>query len=445
MCAALDSRACTEQSRRLVDHLFTLVANGGTNGKRGVYARTRDQLRRGVEGFVADLLRAQNNERAQGWAFKSLHKDSFVEEEVKYTAFTQLVDRLVELGLVEQKRGYRQTFSFDPGGPSLAFAKYASRFRATEALLATCAQYGVAAAEAKDHFITDLPSKPLQLRSGSTRNEWGQKIRGRSMPFEHTELTQELEAQVRELNKFLNQFELRGGTHRGYVRIFAQGDTENYRWNLGGRLYSLGEDSYQQMAKEDRLKMTISGEPVCEIDIRASYLTLFHAFRGFQIDLSADPYTLPKLGPDARDVVKGWFVATFGSQGHIKKWPRNMTNDYRERTGRRLGQDYALRAIRTSALNKFPILSSWGESAHDSWASLMFNESVAVIGAMLDLMGLGVPSLGVHDSLLVPASKRAVAMEHLTARYRWVTRGPGLDDGVEPKLIVHDPRPPQIQ
>jgi hypothetical protein len=115
MCAALDSRACTEQSQRLVDHLFTLVANGGTNGKRGTYATTRDQLRRGVEGFVADLLRAQNSKRAQGWAFKSLHKGSFVEEEVKYTAFTRLVDRLVALGLVEHKRGYRQTFCFHVG------------------------------------------------------------------------------------------------------------------------------------------------------------------------------------------------------------------------------------------------------------------------------------------------------------------------------------------
>jgi len=115
MCAALDSHACTEPSRRLVDHVFTLVTTGGTNGKRGNYARTKGQLRRGVEGFVADLLRAQNSERAQGWAFKSLHKDSFVGEEVKYTAFTTLVDRLVALGLVEHKRGYRQTFCFHVG------------------------------------------------------------------------------------------------------------------------------------------------------------------------------------------------------------------------------------------------------------------------------------------------------------------------------------------
>ena len=50
-----------------------------------------------------------------------------------------------------------------------------------------------------------------------------------------------------------------------------------FNWNMGGRLYSHGESNYQQMESADRLRMTINGEEVCEIDIRASYLTIFHA------------------------------------------------------------------------------------------------------------------------------------------------------------------------
>jgi hypothetical protein len=34
-------------------------------------------------------------------------------------------------------------------------------------------------------------------------------------------------------------------------------------------------DSYQVMGSDERLKMTINGEPVAEIDIGASYLTIF--------------------------------------------------------------------------------------------------------------------------------------------------------------------------
>jgi hypothetical protein len=34
------------------------------------------------------------------------------------------------------------------------------------------------------------------------------------------------------------------------------------------------------MSGEERLKMTINGEPVAEIDIRASYLTIFLSMHG---------------------------------------------------------------------------------------------------------------------------------------------------------------------
>jgi hypothetical protein len=49
---------------------------------------------------------------------------------------------------------------------------------------------------------------------------------------------------------------------------------------MGGRLYSYGEANNQQTELADRLKMTINGERVCEIDIRANYLTIFHALYG---------------------------------------------------------------------------------------------------------------------------------------------------------------------
>ena len=40
------------------------------------------------------------------------------------------------------------------------------------------------------------------------------------------------------------------------------------------------------MSKKARLKMTINGEAVAEIDIRASYLTLFYGWHRKQLDLT---------------------------------------------------------------------------------------------------------------------------------------------------------------
>jgi hypothetical protein len=49
--------------------------------------------------------------------------------------------------------------------------------------------------------------------------------------------------------------------------------------------------------------MMIDGQGVCEIDIRASYLTIFHARHRAAIALDTDPYQIPGL---PRDVVKTW-------------------------------------------------------------------------------------------------------------------------------------------
>ena len=115
---------------------------------------------------------------------------------------------------------------------------------------------------------------------------------------------------------------------------------------MGGRLYSHGERNYQQMESADRLRMTINGEPVCEVDIRASYLTIFHARHGEPFDATHDPYDVAGLGPEAREVVKMWVTASFGNDAPIERWPREVVAKYRERNGRNL---LTLRSMRSSA------------------------------------------------------------------------------------------------
>jgi hypothetical protein len=68
--------------------------------------------------------------------------------------------------------------------------------------------------------------------------------------------------EVKDLNKFIDGFELRGGIHRGYMRVFNNGDHRKFDWNMGGRLYSYGEFNYQQLDRTQRLRMTINSEPV---------------------------------------------------------------------------------------------------------------------------------------------------------------------------------------
>jgi hypothetical protein len=428
--APLNSRAVTDQGRSLVDYMYQEVlkeeAKGARKNKRGKGA---PKFKRAVEAFVGELLTAQRNAKAQGLVYLSSSAEDFSGKEVSHRSFKRLRDALEKLGLLEQVAGPVQRWT-DVGSRSVVIRRRASRWRATPALMKLAATHGIDAENVRIHFVPELPREPLQLRARSNRNRVGQKIEGKIIRFPRSPKTIELEKQVHELNEFLAEQDIRGGVHRGYIRRFNNGDDPDFKWNMGGRLYSVG-GGYQQMDRGDRLKMTINGEPVAEIDIRASYLTIFLAWHGKQIDRTKDPYVIEGLGKEARKIVKGWFVATFGKGMHFDRWPRDASMKYREETGGSISTDYPVRFVREQILKAYPLLSRWGTSKRDGWASLMFHESVAVIFTMLDLKrDYAVPSLSVHDSLIVPRSKCELAANQLMDRYEWVTQ-------VRPALVLH--------
>jgi hypothetical protein len=289
------------------------------------------------------------------------------------------------------------------------------------------AAHGITMDNIGDHFIIALTKKPLQLRAKATRNEWFEKVRGKPMKFEENTWTTFREDQVRRLNEFFDRFELRGGTHRGYIRVFNMGDQPGFDWDKGGRLYSQGDGNYQQLPKHERLAMTIDGEPVCEIDIRASYMTIYHAKYRAPFDPRNDPYDIPGLD---RDIVKIWIVTTFGNNAPVEKWPREISARYKEEHGKPLGKVVRAKDVYEKVVEAFPMMDLWG--AHDlTWADLMYTESEAVIRTMLDLMQHhSVPSLSVHDSLIVPASQESLATRILGENYL-------LEAKVRPVLVAH--------
>jgi hypothetical protein len=212
------------------------------------------------------------------------------------------------------------------------------------------------------------------------------------------------------------------------IRIFQNGDEAGFNWNYGGRLYSQpAATNYQQMSKKARLKMTFNGEAVAEIDIRASYLTLYYGWFGRQLDFNTDPYLLPDFGQAGRDAVKLWMVATFGSPKPISKWPAALLKEYEEDHHEKFDQKrYPVKLVREKALLQHPLMARWGElrkGRNRTWADLMYYESVVMVSTMVDLMrDHGIPSLAVHDSLIVPRSAINTTATVLRARFRSVTK-----------------------
>jgi hypothetical protein len=222
---------------------------------------------------------------------------------VSFRTFDAIRTALRLLGLVEEAPGvtqFREAF-----GKRFVQSRYDTRWRATAQLAELAAARGVSLLDIGRHFVSvpELPLHPLVRKTAST---WSgsYKIRGSRMKIDYTKDAKavELEQVIIGLNAFIAQFDIRGGTHHGYIREFNCGDHPSFGWDLGGRLYSVGDESYQGLGADERKLMTIDGQPVIELDIRASALTIFHGQKGQPLDFEAhpDPYTLPELGLGGR-------------------------------------------------------------------------------------------------------------------------------------------------
>jgi hypothetical protein len=432
--ASLRAHPISEEAEALVSTLATMadghaLATGVRKNKR---KSTAEKLDYAVGAFLADLLRAfaDGDPTPNPWVYRSMHAKSFTGTSVPYRTFAPLVDGLKQLGLLQHVDGHQVSREPEDTG------KFAARFCATPALLAFCSDRAVDPANVYEHFEFeyDLPRDVLELRATKEDAYWLKtKPVGKPMNFERDGVAKAIEDQVKELNEFFAQQKLRGGSHHGYVRIFHNGDDPRFFWNMGGRLYSQHfADSYQVMNGDKRRMMTINGEPVAEIDIRASYLTIFLSLRGVQLP-EGDPYELPGLGPEHRNAVKSWMVATFGNSKPIVRWPKRMVQKSPEL------KHYRVSTITKAALTKYPVLETWGQPlSHGThgWAGLMWFESNVMLSTMLELMREHkVPSLSVHDSLIVPARSAETARTLLEEKFQ-------SQREVIPQLKINWPRQP---
>ncbi len=424
--AALRNRARTQAAHDLVEHVRTDLEkrehreSKRTNKRR---AASRAKLVNAIERIVGDLLRVRAGTTAPANLYRVIGRSKFSDATVKYDMFTQVLDGLKTLGLVWHLKGqsrYRKT----PFG-NAPVPGHASRFWATSELLGLAAHYGIHNGNVGDHFAPEPPKNPLVLKDyavGKAKDrESGRRIKWKNTGFD-TLQAKRLEAEVRELNDFLARVELVGGEHYGYERVF-----NNLSWKKGGRLYSSGEDCYQRLSEAERLKMTINGEPVAEIDIKASFLTIYHAMVKQPLPGSGDPYAAV-AGID-RSIVKLWTTVSFGNSNPATRWPPKTARDFKKDTGKDLGKVAKAKDVRQRMLEAFPALRRL-ENISEAWAHLQYREGQAVMGTMLILMREhGIPSFSMYDGLIMPRSKMDLAKGILRRVFKEAV-------GVEPILTV---------
>ncbi len=317
------------------------------------------------------------------------------------------------VGLISISKGRNaQAPQFDEGADFSYHPSLASRFRSTQAMVSMADEAGVRYGSAREHFLQQLPNNVIEVRGKSTTVRW-MNNKGKKLKLVHTEKSRAIETDVKSLNSFLVDFELEGGGFSGYRRLFSNGDIDGFDFQWGGRLYGVGDYTYQNIKKTERQKMTIGGEEVVEIDINASYLTILHGISDYPLPNRDDLYS---IGGYDRAIVKAWITATIGHYGFHTRWPKNAIQEIKD-AGIDKPAELTTRLLQPVILDHFPMLTDW-PSQKVTWADLMFTESEIIIGTMLELMhSFGIPCFSVHDSIIVRKSDQQIAMKTLKDQF----------------------------
>ena len=364
---------------------------------------------------AALLIVAEIIDVAKGKIQRSVHHGlaagKFTGKPISYRHFKAAMTGLEKLKLVRIRKGsygHKSMFADaeNPGVP----CGYNTRWHPTLNLIELGKAFNITYKNIESHFQITLPDEPIILRE-SSKGDWQTRVKGRLVKFPETPNTKRLEDEVREINEFLKDFKLTGATHRGYRRIFNQGDDLRiYKWDKGGRLYGSGdEDSYLIIKKAKRKAMLIDGDRTVEIDVRASYLTIFHAMHNITLDVQNDPYEFPKIH---RDIVKLWMVIAFGAGKPPMRWSTKAAQYFRDNINpsKAIGDVYNLRTLVTPTITaKFPVLNKLNKGGIDCF-DLMNRESNAMVASMLRLLrSHKIPSYSVHDCLIVKKQDQELA------------------------------------
>jgi hypothetical protein len=398
---ALNYEAISETATSLCRWLAQETAEADPERKRGRRGQKLEQFESAVTAVLADLIIGYSK-KLSSMSYRTVSPNGFTGSSISHRNFTSIMRGFRALGFIEEPtRGFYDRSQISMGK--------ATRFKPSLDLLTICSQWGVAPGDHKDHFAQAIPPDPIVLRA-SKKQSGRLSARGRKMNFEPTDTSLRFTAEVEEINEFVSQFEIEGANHAGFQRIFNQGDTEGFNWNKGGRLQSVGGGSYQSLSNKDRKEITINGEQVVEVDIRASHLTIVYELMGQSLDFADDPYEIEGF---PRDIVKKWITMTFGYNKLHRAWPGDAKEELAEKGITELQKAFPIAVVRSAVFKRHPIIQDWLDSPYDCF-DLMFIESEKIIKAMLALKrDHGVVSLPVHDSLIVSRQYEGLAEELL--------------------------------
>jgi hypothetical protein len=442
---ALDMTALTpaaeDITQRCLDCILLWEAG---QGRRKRAAAGIDKLKSCTAAFLGALFSVPRH----GWFRTSMETRMFTGKLSKHSWRTVHAVRnaLLGSGLMEQQPAcalvVEELFN---SGKKHAKERRQTRFQATAALYSLADAVGVLvnAGDGEGDFASGPPA-PLRLLDSE----------GRAVNYGDDPRAAVQVRLVERLNEFWANHTVEGiitvtrrdGTtstgpiiHRGFRRDFNCCDVpvSEYGWNLGGRLYSPGEASYQQASQADRIKMKIDGDDVVELDVSAAQLS---ALLGAERP-DGDLYQRGRLAQVPRPIVKTWVTLSVGRGAALSRWhPGTRAVWEQGGVAAEAHARWTAKAVGELVLNEYPTLAAeLGKEDRGLWARLMYLESSAIVATLGELMAKGIPALPVHDSVIVPAGFELKAILALNRHWQEATGAPPTLNPVRPFCSSMEP------
>lgn len=425
--AQLLYRPNSEAAHRLADDLLALTLDAEEAHKPRRRRRRADDLeslRDTIGALIHDLLKAQTRTAAQGFVFVVQQAVQFTATVAAFRQYFVVRDAWRALDLIDYVPGIshgRSSFD-DEDGPrqwdGTKRSRKAPRLRATARLLGIAEGHGIAPRTLKVHFRRSFPaSYPITVNFKPVRNR--------------TPEADAIAAQVRGLNQFLDGHAFEPPITPYFVGRFRDPDTKRAELVEGGRLYSVGDGdtdpsegsvpSFQRWAPADRLRLKIDGEAVVEIDIRASYLTIYLAAQGVHVPLDRDPYQVPGLD---RILVKHLVSAFFGEACKhpkdcldLERWPRLKTDKPRDQEVREARRGHKVKPVVARILTAIPALRALPDTGVNA-GTLEKTEAGIILDVLTDLrITEGIAALPMHDAIIVQERHVDRAASALASRF----------------------------
>lgn len=413
----LTTRATSPEAHALMATAFAMVqySSIGKGNRRG--AAREQAYRSAVEALLSGVLLNAGRHGQSEWSYQPLSSPYFTNQPVAKRQFEAAHTALVREGLIERTSSFTKFHGEATRTSGAPRQRFATRFRATPALLRLCAEHSVDLPDPPDpawtaHFRRDLPTapqKPIVLRAFAKR-EGRDRLQGDELPIDTMDPRYQAALhEVEKANDFIARFTITGCD----PIVFRRRYTHDFQGQ--GRWYA----AHLELPSEARKHIRIDGAPVVEVDVIASHLTILHGRLGLPLPDREDIYDIPGI---PREVAKRWINATIGAGRPLQKWPSTAAAKLRAE-----GVDlprYPAPKVGAVVLRAFPFLrdlvSIWEcpEEPRIAGQRIMWREAMALTLALDRLRQKGIPALPLHDALIVREAEREAAVEVLKWAYR---------------------------